>query len=153
MSTAAHLSPEAYLTVASILAGFGVTVLMFRIQRELQVVNEPDDPQLTWLSWADWLVVGSITLSLIGVVVPLVAVSEPKQWSYALAAASCTAASLLLAAYPFAIVDHYRLVWGKTRWRKTMRNKIAEPGAKIIVAIAFIAAIIAFASILYSRIS
>jgi protein-S-isoprenylcysteine O-methyltransferase Ste14 len=144
-----HLSAEAYLTVASILAGFGVTVLMFRIQRELQVENDPD---WTWLPWADWLVLGSIVLSLVGVVLPLVSVRDPGQFSYAIAAASCAAASLLLAAYPFAIIDHYRLAWGKGRWTKSMRNTIAEPGEKIIVIVTSIAGALIFASILYSRI-
>jgi hypothetical protein len=150
MGSTGHLSAEAYLTVASILAGFGVTVLMFRIQRELLVEHDPD---WTWLPWADWLVMSSIALSLIGVVLPLVVVSDPEQFAFAFAAASCAAASLLLAAYPFAIIDHYRLVWGKGRYRKSMRNAIVEPGERVIVIVAFCAATLVFAYILCSRFS
>ena len=141
MSADAHLSAEAYLAVAAITAGFGVSVLMFRIQRELTVVNEPDDPSLNWLPWADWLILGSISLSLIGVILPLVIFKAPDQLKFSVAAASCAAGTVLLAAYPFAIIDHYRLIWGKRRWRKSMRNVIAEPGEKVIViAAALIAA-------------
>jgi hypothetical protein len=153
MSAPTHLTAEAYLTVASIMAGFGVTVLMFRIQRELTVENNPDDPDLRWLPWADWLILGSIVLSLGGVVFPLVAADNPEGLPFAFAAACCAAASLLLVAYPFAILDHYRLVWGKGRWRKSMRNTIAEPGEKIIVVTTFIAAILALAGILCGRLS
>ena len=47
---------EAYLTVASILSGFGISVLMFRIQRELHIQEKyPDAPN--WLAWADDLVI------------------------------------------------------------------------------------------------
>jgi len=63
--------PEAYLTVASILSGFGVTVFMFRIQRELHV-RDTHLQWPNWLAWADYLVLAAIVLSLILVVLPIV---------------------------------------------------------------------------------
>ena len=47
-------SPQPYLTVASILSGFSISVFMFRIQRELSVRDRhPEWPN--WLAWADYL--------------------------------------------------------------------------------------------------
>lgn len=99
-------SPQPYLTVASILTGFCISVFMFRIQRELGVRDRhPDWPN--WLAWADYLVMASIVLSVVLVILPLVSVPAPGRTAYAVAAASCAAASILLLAYPFAILDHY----------------------------------------------
>lgn len=121
--------PEAYLTVASILSGFGVTVLMFRIQRELHVREKhPDWPN--WLAWADYLVLGAIVLSLIFVVLPIVAVSEPSGRVLSVAAGSCGAAAILLAGYPFAILDHYRIEIGAKR---SGDRKKGEPLERFIV--------------------
>jgi len=93
------ISPQPYLTVASILTGFCISVFMFRIQRELSVRDRhPDWPN--WLAWADYLIVATIVLSVIGVILPLVAVPTPSRTSFSVAAASCAAASLLLLAYP-----------------------------------------------------
>jgi hypothetical protein len=41
-------TPQPYLTVASILSGFGISVFMFRIQRELRVRDVHPD-------WPNWL--------------------------------------------------------------------------------------------------
>jgi hypothetical protein len=46
---------QPYLAVASILSGFGISVFMFRVQRELQIRDiHPKEPN--WLTWADYLV-------------------------------------------------------------------------------------------------
>lgn len=115
------MSAEAYLTVASILAGFGVTVLMFRIQRELHVREvHPDWPN--WLAWADYMVLAAIFLALIVVVLPLAAIGA-HPWILAVAAAGSSAAALLLAAYPIAILDHYRIGFGcKQKWPHSLRQ-------------------------------
>src|ERR1700722_11256630 len=81
-------SPQPYLTVASILSGFGISVFMFRIQRELGVRDRhPEWPN--WLAWADYLVLAAIVLSLSLVMVPLVAFPAPSRFVFSLAAASC----------------------------------------------------------------
>jgi hypothetical protein len=146
-------SPQPYLTVASILSGFSISVFMFRIQRELRVRDEhPDWPN--WLAWADYLVIATIVLSLTLVVLPLVAVAEPSEALLAVAGASCAAASLLLLAYPFAILDHYRIEIGVWRTRSgerpEMRRK-GEPIEKIIVIVATAIAAITFIAIVLYR--
>src|SRR5664279_6252471 len=78
-------SPQPYLTVASILTGFSISVFMFRIQRELGVRDRhPDWPN--WLAWADYLIISTITLSVVLVILPLVAVPTPSRTSFSVAA-------------------------------------------------------------------
>lgn len=135
---------EGYLTVASILSGFGVTVLMFRIQRELQVRAKDPESQ-TWLAWADYLVLGAIILSLIFVVLPIVATGHPGNSVLNLAAASCGASAVLLAGYPFAILDHYRIEIGTKREGERAKG---EPVERWIVIVSSILAAGVFASII-----
>ena len=139
-------TPQPYLTVASILSGFGISVFMFRIQRELRVRDEhPEWPN--WLAWADYLILAAILLSLLLVVLPLTAIAEPGRLAYSVAAGSCAAASLLIAAYPFAILDHYRIEIGTWRTREgeqpQERHK-GEPIERFIVLVAAVLATVAF---------
>jgi hypothetical protein len=142
-------SPQPYLTVASILSGFGISVFMFRIQRELRVRDRhPDWPN--WLAWADYLVLSAIVLSLLFVVLPLVALPTPSRFVFSVAAASCAASALLLLAYPFAILDHYRIEIGTWRTRegeKPQTRHKGEPIERAIVVIAGIVATLVFAAI------
>jgi hypothetical protein len=145
-------TPQPYLTVASILSGFGISVFMFRIQRELRVRDEhPQWPN--WLAWADYLILAAILVSLLLVVLPLMAVAEPGLFVYSIAAGSCAAASLLIAAYPFAILDHYRIEIGTWRTRAGERPLVrhkGEPIERIIVVGAAILAATAFLFIVTS---
>lgn len=143
-------SPQPYLTVASILSGFGISVFMFRIQRELRVRDKhPNWPN--WLAWADYLVLATIVLSLLLVVLPLIALPSPSEFVFSIAAASCAATSLLMLAYPFAILDHYRIEIGGWRTRngesQEVRHK-GEPVEKTIVIVTAIIATIAFFGVL-----
>jgi hypothetical protein len=142
-------TPQPYLTVASILSGFGISVFMFRIQRELGVRDRhPDWPN--WLAWADYLVLATIVLSLVLVVLPLVAFPEPTRFMLSIAAGSCAAASILLIAYPFAILDHYRIEIGTWRTRhgeKPEDRHKGEPIERVIVITAGVLAVLAFAVI------
>jgi len=146
-------TPQPYLTVAAILSGFGISVFMFRIQRELHVRDQNPEWR-NWLAWADYLILAAILLSLLLVVIPLVAVSEPGPHAYALARASCAAAAILVAAYPFAILDHYRIEIGAWRTRAgeapTSRHK-GEPIEKAVVIGASLLAALAFALIVSGR--
>jgi hypothetical protein len=146
---------QPYLAVASILSGFGISVFMFRIQRELRVRDRhPEWPN--WLAWADYLVLSAIVLSLLLVVLPLMALAEPSRFVISVAAASCAASSLLLAAYPFAILDHYRIEIGAWRTRegeKPQTRHKSEPiervivvGAGIIATLIFVATVIGWNS-------
>jgi hypothetical protein len=145
-------SPQPYLTVASILTGFGISVFMFRIQRELGVRDRhPDWPN--WLAWADYLIISTITLSVILVIIPLVAAPAPSRLIYSIAAGSCAAASILLLAYPFAILDHYRIeigTWRTKQGEKPQARHKGEPLERIIVVTAAIVAAATFAAIVAS---
>lgn len=144
-------SPQPYLTVASILSGFCVSVFMFRIQRELGVRDRhPDWPN--WLAWADYLIMATLVLLISLVILPLVSVPAPSVVAYSIAAASCASASILLLAYPFAILDHYRIEIGAWRTKEgespQARHK-GEPIERVIVVSAGTIATIVFASILW----
>jgi hypothetical protein len=142
-------SPQPYLTVASILTGFCISVFMFRIQRELSVRDRhPDWPN--WLAWADYLIVATIVLSVVLVILPLVAVPAPGRLVYSIAAGACAAASLLLLAYPFAILDHYRIEIGVTRGEEPLARHKGEPLERIIVVTAGVIATLTFAAIVYA---
>ena len=142
-------SPQPYLTVASILSGFGISVFMFRIQRELRVRDQhPDWPN--WLAWADYLVLAAIVLSLTLVVLPLVAIPQPGEFVFSIAAGSCAASAVLLLAYPFAILDHYRIEIGTWRTRqgeKPQERHKGEPIERIVVVTAGLSALGAFVAI------
>jgi peptidoglycan biosynthesis protein MviN/MurJ (putative lipid II flippase) len=141
-------SPQPYLTVASILTGFCISVFMFRIQRELRVRDRhPDWPN--WLAWADYLIVATIVLSVVLVILPLVAMPTPSHAIYSVAAGACAAASLLLLAYPFAILDHYRIEIGARRGEEPQARHKGEPIERIIVITAGIVAAMTFAAIVF----
>ncbi len=145
------ISPQPYLTVASILTGFCISVFMFRIQRELNVRDRhPDWPN--WLAWADYLIIATMVVSVGLVILPLVAVPAPGRVIYSIAAGSCAAASILLLAYPFAILDHYRIEIGTWRIKQgespQARHK-GEPLERIIVVAAALIAAQTFAAIVF----
>lgn len=105
------------LTAASIIAGFGVTVLMFRLQRELQISDKnweslERERMPTWIPPADYLVISAVLISLLFGVLPLLVTEvDPKQ-SPRLSVASCAAATVLLAGYIPSILAHYRFIYG-----------------------------------------
>jgi hypothetical protein len=144
-------SPQPYLTVASILTGFCISVFMFRIQHELGVRDRrPDWPN--WLAWADYLIIATIILSVLLVILPLVALPNPGRIAYSIAAGSCAASSLLVLAYPFAILDHYRIeigVWRTREGEKPLARHKRERIERIIVVTAGIIAATTFAAILF----
>ena len=84
------------------------------------------------------------------VVVPLVAVSEPTEFVFSIAAGPCAATALLLLAYPFAILDHYGIEIGG--WRRKAGDDVeirhkGEPIERIIVVVASLIAVLVFATI------
>jgi hypothetical protein len=145
-------SPQPYLTVASILTGFCISVFMFRIQRELSVRDRhPDWPN--WLAWADYLIIATMVVSVGLVILPLVAVPAPGRLVYSIAAGSCASASLLLLAYPFAILDHYRIeigTWRIKQGESPLARHKGEPLERIIVVTAGVIAALTFAAIVYT---
>jgi hypothetical protein len=140
------MPPGSFLTLASLFSGFGVTVLMFRIRRELEV-RESDPDQPNWLAWADYLVMAAILLSLLFVVLPLTAPAEPGPRAIALARGACSAAAILLAAYPFAILAHYRIELGAQRLGERRKG---EPIEKAFVIGAALVAVVVLGSVVAS---
>jgi len=106
----------AILTVTSIIAGFSVAVIMFRLQRELQISDRnwqrpKREPVPTWLPLADFLVISAVLLSFLGAVLPLLSRQRPASEILRLAAAACAASTVLLAGYVPSILAHYRFVF------------------------------------------
>lgn len=102
------------IAVSAIVVGFGVTAIMFRVQRELYVYEQLKIGIL-WLAWADYLILGSVTLAVFGATVPLLVVPVPPRGLLALAASSCVAAVILQAGYIPSILAHYRIEVGARR--------------------------------------
>ncbi len=65
-----HADPKVMATVASVVPDFGVAMLFFRIKRELEM---HDEDEAVWIPWADRLLIAATVTSLLGVLVPLVA--------------------------------------------------------------------------------
>jgi hypothetical protein len=99
--------PGTLSTIASIISAFGAAMLFFRIQRELQMGEKAER---VWLPVADWLLVGATLLSLLFVIVPLVIFSAHR-----LPSGASGAAAVLVAGYVFAILAHYRILFGANR--------------------------------------
>jgi len=97
--------------VAAIVFGFGVTVIMFRIQRELQMQKE-NEP--TWIAYSDYLILASIFASLFFVLLPVLVVPKHEH-IITIARAGCAAALILQAGYIPSILAHYRIGFGKNR--------------------------------------
>ena len=135
------LQASDYLTVASILAGFGVNVLMFRVQRELTVEDKQKELKIhreVWISWADYLIIATIKISLLLVVLPILVFKTQNAYLSALPSASCAAAVILVSAYPFAILAHYHMGIGGN----TSNRQKGEPIEIFVVVLAFFIAIL-----------
>ena len=132
------------LTVASILSGFGVTALMFRVQREVAIREANVDPM--WMAWSDYLALGSILLSVGCVVLPVL-IWDARAITFA--KASCAAASVAMAGFPLAILSHYRLLFGGEREADELPFERGEPAERVLVLCAAILGVLLFAIILW----
>jgi hypothetical protein len=119
--------PGTLSTVASITSGFGVAMLFFRIQRELQMGREGE---IVWIPVADWLLVCATLVSLLLVILPLVALSPAAGVLNRLPQAACAASSILVAGYILSILAHYRLLFGRKR---TGPRYNPEPAERVLV--------------------
>ena len=128
-------------TVAGIIAGFGSAMLLFRLQRELQMAGEGES---TWIPWADRSL-GAATLIALLAVLLLVSGLPPEPWRTRLASAFCTSAVLLLAGYFPAALAHYRLLFGASR---SGPRSNPEPGERGITWLFVIMAAVAFVLVL-----
>ena len=133
------IKADALLTVASIIAGFGVTVLMFRLQRELQAFKEEGR---TWLPVADWLVIGAVLVALALVVSLLI---RKEDGDLTAQRAWCAVAIVLLAGYIPSILAHYNfLVWLTPDRPWLTRSEAA------LAAVTAVAASLAFICVMFS---
>ena len=129
-------------TIASIISGFGIAMLFFRIQRELQMREQLE---FNWIPWADRLLIGATLTSQLLVVFPLVAFSATSTVVVKCASAGCAAASLMAAGYVLGILAHYRLLFGKRRKGPRVNP---EPAERVIVFAVVTAALLAFGKVI-----
>ena len=102
------------ITIAAIILGFGINVVMFRVNRELSVRDRQraeKQPEVLWVAGADWLIFLSGILAMFGVIFPLLAF----RFAAVTAAPSCAAALMLQVGYVPAILAHYRIGIGRDR--------------------------------------
>lgn len=122
---------------AAIIIGFALTVIMFRVQRELHVQeNHSDWPN--WLAWADYLIVAALLLATAAIVIVLLASSVPGRETAGWPLAMCVAALFLQVGYVPAILAHYRIEIGRNR---TGPRHKGEPAERLWVFIAGAAAL------------
>jgi hypothetical protein len=126
--------PSNLITIASIIAGFGVAVLMFRLQRELSLC-----PRDRWLACADWLAISSTLIALMLVIVPLVFFAMNRLASEVAGAATCLTV-ILLAGYVPSILAHYRLIFRGNRDPNDPRRN-PEPAELAFIVITSVTAI------------
>lgn len=128
--------------IASIMAGFGSAMLFFRIERELRMGGKNE---VTWIPWADWLLLSATLACLLLVILPMVALGPRRGMLQNLPAAGCSAASVMVAGYIFGILAHYRLILGKSR---SGPRDNPEPAERVLVLLAAALAIAAFCVVL-----
>jgi len=133
------------ITVAGIIAAFGVGTLTFRIQRELEVAK---DGGPNWIAWADWLMIAATAVSLLLVVLPLASFGAMPSGLIKLPAAACSATSILVVGYVFGILAHYRFLF----WHGPVDapRRAGEPAERIIVVVAASLAVGAFGLVVRS---
>jgi hypothetical protein len=136
------------ISAAAILVGFGVTVFMFRIQRELYVL-EVLKVQRLWLAWADYLTLASVALAVFGVIVPLLALPASAR-SFKISSAFCVSAFVLQAGYIPAVLAHYRIDLGASRAGPRSRG---EPLERVAVIVSAVIALLTFLLVIRVRAS
>jgi len=121
--------------IASIIAGFGATMLYFRIQRELEMREKGEQD---WMPWADSVLMSATIIALTGGVLPVLLNLFSPAFATTLARASCAAATLLLTGYIPSILAHYRLLFGQNR---AGPRDNPEPAEKTLVVFTVLAAV------------
>jgi hypothetical protein len=160
---------ETLATIASLVTAAGVTMLFFRIARELAVRERAPDAWIvrqvpgteppvwkaqgetkqlvSWLAFADWLVIGATLLAIVAVLLPLLIVTDSDLVGKRIPAAGCAASLVALAGYIPSLLAHYRIVIGA---RRTSERENPEPGEAIGVAITTTASVASFVASLVS---
>ena len=136
--------PGTLATVASIISGFGVVMLFFRIQRELQI-HEKDELIGIRIPKADWLLIGATLISLLFVILPIISFSPQSMLVIKISTAACSSSSILVAGYILSILAHYRLLFGHGR---VGPRENPEPAEKVLVSLTVALAMLLFVVIL-----
>jgi hypothetical protein len=123
--------------IASVITAFSVAMLIFRVQRELDMGAAGE---ARWIPWSDWLLLLASTLSLVGVLLPLVAADPLGKVRQLVPGAACAAAVVVVAWYPFAVLAHYRLI---LRGSRQGPRENPEPAERWIVLLALASACVA----------
>lgn len=135
------MNESTIVTVASLIGSFGAAVLVFRVQREASMDS---GGEITWIPWADRLLLTAVLSSLLLGVFPVLS-GLGGEVVLRLATASTSAAVWLLAGYVLAILGHYRLILGR---RRTGARSNPEPAERwitwITVGMAAVAFIVAY---------
>jgi hypothetical protein len=140
--------PGELVAVAAIVVGFGLTVIMFRIQRELWVQEKhPDWPN--WLAWSDYLIILSLLLGVIVSVILLL--PDPTPRVKAFASAACVAAFILQVGYIPAILAHYRIEMGRKRAEEGKPRERGEPIERRVVRVSVFLATVVFIFMLWEH--
>jgi hypothetical protein len=167
----------AMAAIGAAIVGFGIVALVFRIQRELQVeealvrewrkdaeqqggsVKEEEllekATNYHWIPWADRLLVGTVTVALLLVLLPIALTGgTSSSWGGRLPAAGCSASTAALAGYVPAILAHYHFGPRPVRrwiWFGSLSGPIrhsVEPAEKaIVIASAILGAVAAVLSV------
>jgi hypothetical protein len=133
------VDPGVLGTVASVTAGFGVAVLLFRIQRELDMQQQDER---NWIPWADWLLFISTITALVVVLLPLVLFPGSDAVGNRLPTAGCAAMLVAMTGYVVGILAHYRLIFGSKR---SGPRDNPEPSERVVVLVTIVGALVAFA--------
>ena len=81
-------------TTAAVIAGFGTTAFVFRLQRELELRKSRIR---SWVPWADRLLIGATMCALLLVLLPLIVAYRWTFLGQRLPAAGCAASIIAVA--------------------------------------------------------
>jgi hypothetical protein len=132
-------------TVASVIAAFGVTMLFFRVQREVAMQSAGER---NWIPAADWLLISATLVALLLVLLPMVLASSSRLWGRRIPTAACAALLVAVSSYVPALLAHYRLIFGAGR-SGARRNP--EPAELAVIATAGAVAVAVFIASLVSN--
>jgi len=115
--------PTTLATVASVIAAFGSVMLIFRIQREIDMHAAGE---VNWIPRSDWLLVAATLTALLIVLLPEVLFADSRLFGRRIPTAGCAAALVGIAGYIPALLAHYRLLFGSGRTGPRLNPEPAE---------------------------
>jgi uncharacterized membrane protein len=129
-------SPDILASISSIVAGFGIAVLLFRVQREMQMAKEGEK---VWIPGSDRMLIAAVALSLFFVLLPIISVHFSSEVSSRIPVACCAASLVLMTGYPLSILAHYRLIFSQNA---SGERSETEPAESTIIILTVLTAII-----------